>query len=354
MLKLVRLALTAAILTAIAVRLRRRARSLKQGTEQGPEPTGPELILGRPGRADLARYRVRGKARPVVALLGVGALTAVVFGVFVLMGMPIHDREEDPVGEMFRDAARRSAMAATAEAAPDELATAEPTSARPTPDELAPDPASSTPSPVVPDPFCHPEPRPVTVRPLDPKVKRAVDRQWRRVERWLKANAPKTYATLGRPGRAKTIAVAESQMGVDFPDSLRASLLRHNGSRGTGAFGFGAWFDGAVNLGIRDIRDTWRALCANHGTDPAIGWWRGRTIPFLTFGQRERGDLEYAVVDSIGGKVGWDDTVSGMSPRLPSYYALMATVADSLENRTEFDGWRPTVTRGVLRWEKAE
>ena len=43
-------------------------------------------------------------------------------------------------------------------------------------------------------------------------------------------------------------------MGVDFPDSLRASLLRHNGSRGTGAFGFGAWFDGAVNLGIRDIQ----------------------------------------------------------------------------------------------------
>ena len=106
-----------------------------------------------------------------MTLLGVGALTAVVFGVFVLMGMPIHDREEDPVGEMFRDAARRSAMAATAEAAPDELTTAEPTSARPTPDELAPDPASSTPSPVVPDPFCHPEPRPVTVRPLNPKVK---------------------------------------------------------------------------------------------------------------------------------------------------------------------------------------
>ena len=68
-------------------------------------------------------------------------------------------------------------------------------------------------------------------------------------------------------------------MGVDFPDSLRASLLRHNGSRGTGAFGFGAWFDGAVNLGIRDIRDTWRALCANHGTDPAIGWWRGGRSP---------------------------------------------------------------------------
>ncbi|MCA2226796.1 hypothetical protein LDL49_36930 [Nonomuraea sp. NEAU-L178] len=185
-------------------------------------------------------------------------------------------------------------------------------------------------------------------------MKRAVDRQWRRVERWLKANAPKTYATLGRPGRARTIAVAEAQMGVDFPDSLRASLLRHNGSRGAGAFGFGASSDGAVNLGIRDIRDTWRTLCANDGRDPAIEWWSGRTIPFLSFGQREGGDGEYAVVDSIGGKVGWDGTISGMSPRPPSYYALMRTVADSLENRTEFDGWRPTVTRGVLRWEKPE
>ncbi|MEU7746917.1 SMI1/KNR4 family protein [Nonomuraea sp. NPDC049158] len=355
MLKLVRLALTAAILTAIAVRLRRRARSLKQGTEQGPEPSGPEPILGRPSRADLARYRVRGQARPMVALLGVGALTAVVFGVFALMGMPIHDREEDPVGEMFRDAARRSAMAATATAEPTPN---EPISNEPISNEPATDDVSSTPAPAVPDPFCRPQRRPVTVRPLDPKVKRAVDRQWRRVERWLKANAPKTYATLGRPGRAKTIAVAESQMGVDFPDSLRASLLRHNGSRGAGAFGFGAWFDGAVNLGIRDIRDTWRALCArdgtDEGTDPAIEWWSGRTIPFLSFGRREGGEGEYAVVDSVGGKVGWDDTISGMSPRLPSYYALMSAVADSLENHREFDGWRPTVTRGVLRWETPE
>lgn len=349
MLKLVRFALTAAILTAIALRLRRRAR----GPERGPEPTGPEPILGRPTRAGGARYRVRGKVRPVVALLGVGALIAVVFGVFAFLGMPIHDREEDPLGEMFRDSARRSAMSATAEPTPAELATA-----GPTPAESATADVSSTPSPAVPDPFCRPERRPVTVRPLDPKVKRAVDRQWRRVERWLKANAPKTYATLGRPGRARTIAVAESQMGVDFPDSLRASLLRHNGSRGTGAFGFGASFDGAVNLGIRDIRDAWRALCAHDdtdsGTDPAIEWWSGRTIPFLSFSRREGGDGEYAVVDSVGGKVGWDDTISGMGPRLPSYYALMRTVADSLENRKEFDGWRPTVTRGVLRWEQPE
>ncbi|WP_211370885.1 SMI1/KNR4 family protein, partial [Nonomuraea turkmeniaca] len=207
-----------------------------------------------------------------------------------------------------------------------------------------------------PDPNCSPARRPITVRPIDPAVKRAVDRQWRRIERWLKANAPRTYRALGGPGRARTIAVAESQMGVDFPDDLRASLLRHNGSRGHSVFGF--WFTGAGALTIREIRDTWRWLCSwdrtDLGTDPATEYWNGRMIPFLHFADRDSEDMEYAVVDSAGGAVGWDDTISGMGPRLPSSDALLRAVADALEQGKEVDGWRPAVKRGVLRWDNVE
>ncbi|MER6945542.1 SMI1/KNR4 family protein [Nonomuraea sp. NPDC000554] len=332
MLKLVRGALTAAVLTAIAVRLRRRAR--RAATE--PEPHGPEPILGRPTRADPARAAVRGKARPTLALLGVGALVAIVFGVFTLTWTPGRDREEDPIGQQARDAVRRSAMAATSTAAPPAV--------------------QWTPSPEVPDPNCRPERRPVAVRPLDPKVKRAVDRQWRRIERWLKSHAPRTYATLGRPGRARTIAVAESQMGVHFPDDLRASLLRHNGAR---AFGLAPWHAGAGNLGIREIRDTWRHLCRSSptdtGADPRVQEWNGRMIPFLSFQERQDGDMEYALVDSAVGDVGWDDTVSGMAfPRMPSYYALMRAVADALERGGPVCGARPLVEHGTLRWTDAD
>ncbi|MFD2348759.1 hypothetical protein ACFSTC_04110 [Nonomuraea ferruginea] len=79
------------------------------------------------------------------------------------------------------------------------------------------------------DADCRPGSATPRVRKPDPKVTRAVNRQWRRIETWLKANAPRSYRTLGKPAKAGTIAVAEAQMGLRFPDDLKASLLRHNG-----------------------------------------------------------------------------------------------------------------------------
>ncbi|MFC7587624.1 hypothetical protein ACFQYP_31040 [Nonomuraea antimicrobica] len=153
------------------------------------------------------------QARTRAAWAGIAAMVAITL---VVALAPAEEGAEDDYRRAYE--AQRKALAAVER-------TATPSAS----------PAGSVPTPTrIPDPNCSPAPRPVTVRPIDPEVKRAVDRQWRRVERWLKANAPRTYRTLGAPGRAGTIAVAESQMGVDFPDDLRASLLRHNGSRGEG------------------------------------------------------------------------------------------------------------------------
>ncbi|MEU4231487.1 SMI1/KNR4 family protein [Nonomuraea sp. NPDC026600] len=322
MLKLVRLALTAAILTAIAVRVRRRARR----TEPEPGPAGPEPILGRPTRADLARYAGRGRSRPMAVLFGWGALTAVVFGVFAFMGMPISESEKAPyVNRALKQVSESGRVASFAA------------------DALT----SRLPKPVFPDPYCSPVLRPVTVRPLDPKVRRAVDRQWRRIERWLKAKAPRTYATLGRPGRARTIAVAESQMGIDFPDSLRASLLRHNGAKGFG-LGYGA------QLSTRQIRDAWRLMCREDPTnlelDPGPEF-SGVLIPF-----QDRYDEGYGLIDSEAGSLSWDAAQEGMlsTSDLPSYDALLRATADALEQGGTVDGTRPRVVRGTLRWEPAD
>ncbi|MCF6475468.1 hypothetical protein FAF44_45005 [Nonomuraea sp. MG754425] len=305
MLKLVRFALTTAILTAIAVRLRRRART----PGRPPVPPAP---------APAARGAGMG-----LVWAGIAVIVALVLTAALLPGRASEDTPEPPDGPGRARAARQEI--------PQSPAT--PTST-----------LTSTQAPAaVPDSRCSPEPRPVTVRPVDPKVRRAVNRQWRRVERWLKANAPRTYRTLGAPGRARTIAIAESQMGVDFPDDLRASLLRHNGSRGPDAFGFGFWPGGAANLGTRDIRDAWRASCSGERTGAE------RLIPFL----RQARPGAYAVVDSAGGAVGWDDQDSATAPGAASYYALMRTVADALERGTPVGDRRPAVERGVLRWRDA-
>ncbi|MEU4534658.1 SMI1/KNR4 family protein [Streptosporangium sp. NPDC023825] len=211
---------------------------------------------------------------------------------------------------------------------------------------------------VVPDADCHPRVRTARVRAVDPRVTRAVNRQWRRIERWLQANAPASLRTLGKPARARTIAVAEAQMGLRFPDDLRASLLRHDGASvvaDTWPFGFlGNW-----NQGVREIRDTWRQLCEIEGEvrgdgDARTEWWDGRMIPFGADGSGN-----HLVIDSVIHDVG-DTDHEGMMDFEPggvpirSYYGLLRATAHALETGGAVGFWKPTVTGGELDWTVVE
>ncbi|SEL19323.1 hypothetical protein [Nonomuraea pusilla] len=309
--KLVRQALTAAVLIALAVRLRRRSR-LPRPLPAPPPPPPPAPRRGH-GKALLAGSAVLAVA---VALVVAVALT----------GGPA------PQG-----------ATATGSATPVQApATASPGGSSPG----AAQPAPTMPTTPAPDPACTPpRHRVVDARAVDPATRRAVNRQWQRIERWLKTHAPRSHGLLGAPGRARTIAVAEAQTGVDYPDDLRASLLRHNGSAGLSALGF--WEGGARHLGIRQIRDAWRAMCARGG---AAGGWNGLMIPVFRLGAAAPGTLPYVVVDSRDGTVGWDDGVTGTAPRMASTYTMLRRVADALERGTPIAGRRPVAVRGVLRW----
>ncbi|GAA0854734.1 SMI1/KNR4 family protein [Streptosporangium amethystogenes subsp. fukuiense] len=214
------------------------------------------------------------------------------------------------------------------------------------------------PSAAVPDADCRPQARVPRVRVIDPRMTRAVNRQWRRIERWLAANAPESLRTLGRPARARTIAVAEAQMGLRFPDDLRASLLRHDGARVVGdIWPFG--FIGNRNQGVREIRDTWRRFCgmdgedigAEAGVDARAERWDGRMIPF---GANGGGD--HLVIDSVARDVGRTDHEGRMSftpggIRIRSYYGLLKATADALETGGSVGYWKPKVTGGELAWD---
>lgn len=194
---------------------------------------------------------------------------------------------------------------------------------------------------------CPPEGRRVLARPLDPRVRAAVDRQWRRVERWLRGNAPVTYAALRPPARARAIAVAEAQTGLRFPAGLRASLLRHDGSSAGGAV-----LPGLRDLGVREIRDTWRALCAGRGpADWPAGRWDGRSIPFAVPAPGVAGAS--AVITPGRGDVG-RPSAEGVTrdPRngWTSSYALLRATAGALEAGRPVRGLRPAVSGGRLRW----
>lgn len=179
----------------------------------------------------------------------------------------------------------------------------------------------------------------------DPKVTRAVNRQWRRIERWLKANAPKTHRALGKPARPGAVATAEARMGLRFPDDFKASLLRHNG-------GFG--FLGSSSVGVQDIHEAWGVLCSFDDQDigdPRADWWDGRMIPFAADGSGN-----HLVIDSVQKDIGTTDHEGGMrfrpgGVRIRSYHALLKATADALESGGSVGWWKPVADGGTLGWE---
>ncbi|GAA3165148.1 hypothetical protein GCM10010466_65010 [Planomonospora alba] len=344
------------------------------------EPWPPVPVLGTPTAADLARYARRpyeprplpprrppldgtarrrparwGSAAAALCLLAVAA-TALESAVF---------SEEAPEGpayveeHYFSDDQLPLVLAdrdcTTPVRLEDGRLHARCTAATPGPDRAAPggdgaagppgEPGSLTAVRSGPDRDCGPRTAAPVVRRIDPEVTRAVNRQWARIERWLRANAPATHRSLARPARARTIAVAEAQMGLRFPDDLRASLLRHDGF---------PHFLRYAGVGVRGIRDTWRSLCASDGVDtadPRTDRWDGRMIPVGADGLGN-----HLVVDSVRrdvGETGHGGAVS-FTPggvRIRSYHALLRTVADALEGGGSVGRWRPVARDGALGWE---
>ncbi|MET8143733.1 hypothetical protein ABZU32_25805 [Sphaerisporangium sp. NPDC005288] len=290
--------------------------ALRAGAPPAPlDERGPERTV----------VRRRGRRAAPVAVLCLAVVTAALLGARAIRDTPAPAAATAPS----QPAPSPGAVAGTA--SPEVIASPEVTAGPATPAGGA----------------CPPEGRRVLARPLDPRVRAAVDRQWRRVERWLRANAPVTYAALRPPARARAIAVAEAQTGLRFPAGLRASLLRHDGSSAEGAV-----LPGLRDLGVREIRDTWRALCAGRGpADWPAGRWDGRSIPFAVPAPGVAGAS--AVIVPGRGDVG-RPSAEGVTrdPRngWTSSYALLRATAGALEAGRPVRGLRPVVSGGRLRW----
>ncbi|GAB1822830.1 SMI1/KNR4 family protein [Herbidospora sp. RD11066] len=186
------------------------------------------------------------------------------------------------------------------------------------------------------------------VRPVGRKTTAAINREWRRLETWLKENAPLTYADLGEPATPEQIATAENVMGRRFPGELRASLLRHNGG--------GMSFFGHPLLPADRIAATWTQFCLadrKQDADPRRQGWDGQMIPFATDGR-----IGHLVLDSDGHDIGefefngWMTFVpSSMPGPSPTYLWVLRTTVDTLRKGGRIGPWEPKVNGGRLVWE---
>ena len=169
-----------------------------------------------------------------------------------------------------------------------------------------------------------------------------MDEIWNRIEAWLNANAPEVAAGLNPPASPDELADTERELGVRFPESVRASFLRHDGQSPDSP----GLLDGWEWLSLERVRTEWRVWkeLLDDGTfaeseSDADGlqvqreWWHPAWIP-LTYS----GSGDHHCVDLAPGPLGtpgqiiemWHDEGS-RGVVAPSFEAWLADFANELE-----------------------
>ncbi len=193
-----------------------------------------------------------------------------------------------------------------------------------------------------------------------------VEAAWERIETWLAGHAPVTFAALAPPAERAAVAAAEEAIEMPFPEPLRRSLLRHDGTTDYRTLLPPFW----RLLNVAEIANSWRMRTDIHGDlwpsdqdeeedDPDADhgpWWHRRWIPFAA---DDCGD--YLVVDERPtarrrGRIGNADHEDGCNfrqgPMWTSLPALLAMTATALETGEQVGGCKPFVTpEGKLDWD---
>jgi cell wall assembly regulator SMI1 len=123
-----------------------------------------------------------------------------------------------------------------------------------------------------------------------------INTYWGRIEAWLGKNTRDILAGLAPGATDAEIAAAEKELGVEFPDDVRASYTRHNGQMRDkiGNPIGGGLIDAHEFLSLNGILDQWRVWKELLDADTFEGnvgeaapgikphWWSAKWIP-LTY-----------------------------------------------------------------------
>ncbi|MEU1417651.1 SMI1/KNR4 family protein [Streptomyces sp. NPDC005731] len=189
-----------------------------------------------------------------------------------------------------------------------------------------------------------------------------VQTAWRRIARWITANAPSTAQALRGPATDEDIAGLRDALGFEVPDVLEALLRANNGSGAKDTtqtlpngrvvpvnhvdsviFPFGK-----VLLGCEEIVEA-RAQMLDMAQE-AEGYWEPHLIPVIW--DFERAYYGYAL-DASGSSGFRVLHYAEVSPRetdpTTSLGELLTSFADGMD-RGNWDVQRPRVVNGSLRW----
>ncbi|MCM6773506.1 SMI1/KNR4 family protein [Nocardia sp. CDC159] len=188
---------------------------------------------------------------------------------------------------------------------------------------------------------------------------------WRRIDSWLAAHAPRTFASLRPPASQEAISAAAAELGVEFPVDLVAYLRHHDGvspgKRGyvtpeEGGFtfpGFQPYTLAQILSSARSRQESW----ARYEGDPLLEhFWHHDFVPFARNISADGLVVDCRRGESFGA-VGLQAESEGVSfGEWESLAAFLEQVADSLEGGTVMTvglSYVPVVDDGMLLWELA-
>lgn len=189
----------------------------------------------------------------------------------------------------------------------------------------------------------------------------AAEQAWDRIDFWLGAHAPATFAMLHPPAPQEEIAAVQRRMGVTFPPDLVATLRRHDGADEDFLL---PTHDGLLGThGCEERSGFLRGMLAEvldedddeEGNDGA--YWHHRFVQFASYTITADGLTVDCRPGASFGAVGRFFDGSGTDfGHAPSLGAYLGDVADSLERGLPFQGGRtwPVVSDGVLEWDDSE
>ena len=169
-----------------------------------------------------------------------------------------------------------------------------------------------------------------------------MDQVWDRIEAWLSLHAPAIAAGLNPPASVEALDATERFLGVELPDDVRSSYLRHDGQPQDSPWMLEGW----EWLSLERLRDEWKVWkdlldggdfegieSDADGVTVVKDWWNPRWIPLTYSGSGDHHCLDLA--PGPGGKLGqiiemWHD--EGSRPVVAdSFRAWLAEFADDLE-----------------------
>ncbi|MEU5992469.1 SMI1/KNR4 family protein [Spirillospora sp. NPDC047418] len=200
-----------------------------------------------------------------------------------------------------------------------------------------------------------------------------VDESWDRILDWLARHAPATLKRIGPPAADADIAAAEEAVGAELPADLVAWWRRADGSASSWShqrFGllpgyapcriehaldrrkvwWQIWHDQMLERGWLTEKDFTRAQANPAGTE--AGMWLLAFLPIASSG----GGADLFVDLRCGPRHGcvreFDKVSTDGEPRWGSVTAMLADIADALENHATIGGYdaRPNED-GVLSWD---